>query len=103
MLLFWHTFTTLILSQIIYSCINLDHIACDIFGDYISVGVLDIKQLAEEDTEAFIRTFRTFAFAFKERIHKMETRKQIVFVVSGVMNNFYYFKFIGIIEYVKLI
>jgi len=62
-----------------------------IFGDYISVGVLDIKQLAEEDTEVLRRTFHVLAFAFKERIHKMGNGKQIVFVVSGVMNSFYYF------------
>jgi len=60
-----------------------------IFGDYIIVGVLDIKHLAEEDTEVFRRTFHEFAFAFKERIHKMGNGKQIVFVVSGVMNKFF--------------
>jgi hypothetical protein len=60
-----------------------------IFGNYISVGVLDIKHLAEEDTEVSRRTFHTFAFAFKERIHKMENGKQIVFVVRDVIHNFF--------------
>jgi len=61
------------------------------FADYISVGVLDGKLLVEEDTAVFRRTFHKFAFASKERIHKMGNGKKILFVVSGVMNIFYYF------------
>jgi hypothetical protein len=58
-------------------------------GDYISVGVLDIKHRAEEDIETFRRTFHKFAFAFKGRNHKMGNGKQIVLVASGVINNVY--------------
>jgi len=59
------------------------------FADYISVGVLHIKHLAEEDAEVFRRTFPKFSFVSKEIIHKMGKGKQIVIVVSGVMNNFF--------------
>ena len=67
------------------------------FGDYISEGTLDIKQLAEEDPEAFRSTFHNFVF--KERIHKMGNGKEIVFVVNSIMNNFLVsLSLLGIIE-----
>jgi hypothetical protein len=79
------TINILHVCHIIYSSINLSHITCD-FADYISLGVLDIKHIAEKDTETFSLTFHKATFAFQEIIRKMGTGKLIVFLVSGVVN-----------------